>query len=513
MVINIKRLMEIEKNPAGKNIPNMLSINGLINILFAKVLKNYRIIRNNKIEHSQKYRNMEDNNPKNSDSVMKSSSTGKMILFAFPRVGSSLLLGVVGFALLMLYTTGYGLDASSVSYIMGGGLVAIAGSQFFFGWLSDVTYSEKLGGRKPYVFILAPILVISFIFLLMPGLVLKDADDSTLLIWLGVWNTLFQISYAVTTPYQAWMATQFSAEDRPKCSQIQNIFNFIGQASQTLFSMIILTGLTDDLQDHPEIVPPELLWTCIIFGAIFIGSFYTSAILMPTEARPTDKPNMIENLKVVFKNKNYLSVTLMQGIASIGWVISGSVMLKFLTDVLFLGTMEYIIMAATLILGMVVFLSLWRKIIKRNGKKRSIIYVFIAGTLFMPISLLGLINWTNSVFYAAIFVLGLAGVMGGWYLFPYIIYADLAEDDQRRTNVMKAGIYAGFPSIVLNLLQAFGMLILGLLFDYLPNVTVGTNEFEWAMVVWGPVCSFFLILAIFFTKKFVTLDFSWENKE
>ena len=449
----------------------------------------------------------------NSDSVIKSSSTGKMMLFAFPRIGSSLLLGVVGFALLMLYTTGYGLDPAKVSYIMGGGLVAIALSQFFFGWLSDVTYSEKLGGRKPYVFILAPLLVISFIFLLMPGLVLKNTDDSALLLWLGVWNTLFQISYAVTTPYQAWMAEQFSNEDRPKCSQIQNIFNFIGQTAQTLFSMIILTGLTDELESHPEIVPPVLFWTCIIFGAIFIGSFYTSAILMPKEAKPVEKPNMIENLKIVIKNKNYLSVTLMQGIASIGWVISGSVMLKFLTDVLHLDTMQFIIMAASLIIGMIVFLAIWRRIIKKNGKKRSIIYVFIIGAIFMPISLLGLVNWSNPLYFATVFILGLAGVMGGWYLFPYIMYADLAEDDKRRTNVMKAGIYAGFPSIVLNLLQAFGLFILGLLFDYLPDVSVGLNEIPWAMVVWGPVCSFFLVLAIFFTKKYVTLDFSWEKKE
>ncbi|QEE17470.1 MFS transporter [Promethearchaeum syntrophicum] len=456
---------------------------------------------------------MEDNNPENSDFVMKSSSTGKMILFAFPRIGSSLLLGVVGYALFLLYTSGYGLDEARVSFIISIGYIAIAISQFLFGWLSDVTYLKKLGGKKPYVLILAPILVISFIFLLMPGLVLKDAEDTTLLIWLGVWNTLFQISYAVTTPYQAFMATAFSVEDRPKCSQIQNIFNFIGQASQTLFSMIILTGLTDELEEYPEIVPPELFWTCIIFGFIFIASFYISAILMPVEPKPIEKPNMIKNLKVILSNWNYLSVTLMAGIASVGWVIVGTVMLTFLEEVLFLGTMEYIIMAATLIIGMIVFLAIWRKIIKKNGKKRSIIYVFLAGAIFMPISLLGLINWTNPVFFAAIFVLGLAGVMGGWYLFPYIMYADLAEDDQRRTNVMKAGIYTGFPSIVLNLLQALGTFILGLLFEYLPDVMVGTNEIPWAMVLWGPVCTFFLILAIIFTKFFVKLDFEWEKKD
>ena len=456
---------------------------------------------------------MEENFSENSDSVIKSSSTAKMMLFAFPRIGSSLLLGVVGFALLLLYTDGYGLDLASVTFIISMGYIAIAASQFFFGWLSDVTYSEKLGGRKPYVFIMAPLLVISFIFLLMPGLVLKNADDSTLIIWLSVWNTLFQICYAVTTPYQAWMAEQFSAEDRPKCSQIQNIFNFIGQAAQTIFSMIILTGLTDELEAHPEIVPPELLWTCIIFGVIFIGSFYTSTILMPKEAKPAEKPNMIENIKTVFKNKNYLAVTLMQGIASIGWVIVGTVMLVYLEKVLFLGTFEYTIMAAVLMIGIIVFLAIWRKIIKRNGKKKSIIYVFSAGAIFYPISLLGFINWANSLYFAIFFVLGLAGVMGGWFLFPYIMYADIAEDDQRRTKVMKAGIYAGFPSIILNLLQAFGTFLLSRLFLYLPDVTVGTNEIPLTLMIWGPVCSFFLILAIIFTKKFVTLDFEWEKEK
>ena len=122
---------------------------------------------------------MENSISDNSDSVLKSSSTGKMMLFAFPRIGSSLLLGVVGFALLMLYTTGYGLDPDKVSYIMSGGLVAIAASQFFFGWLSDVTYSEKLGGRKPYVFILAPILVISFISIDHTGIFVKSLATVT----------------------------------------------------------------------------------------------------------------------------------------------------------------------------------------------------------------------------------------------------------------------------------------------------------------------------------------------
>ncbi|MHA1745347.1 MAG: MFS transporter [Promethearchaeota archaeon] len=450
----------------------------------------------------------------NSDPVVPVSLQGtkKMMLFAFPRVGSSLLLGVVGFALLLLYTGGYGLDDDKVSYVMSGGLIAIALSQFLFGWLSDVTYTKKFGGRKPYVFILAPVLGISFLFLLMPGLVLDSPSDETLLIWLIVWYILFEISYAVTTPYQAFM-TDFAAEDRVKCSQIQNVFNFIGQVTQTLFTMLVLTRFTQDLKDHPNDVPPLFATICIIFVVIFIASFYISALLMPNEAKPVEKPKLVENFKAVMQNKNFLKITVMQGVASVGWVISGTVMLKFLEEVLLLTGFDYIIMAGTLILGMIVFLAVWRKIIKKNGKKKSILMVFIAGIIFMPISLVGLIEMSNTMIFGMIFVLGIAGVMGGWYLFPYVVYADQAEDDKRNTNVMKAGLFAGFPSITLNLFQAFGLLILGLLFDYLPDITVGTNVQPLTMYIWGPICSIFLILAYLYTKKFVKLDYSWEQEK
>jgi len=124
-----------------------------------------------------------------------------------------------------------------------------------------------------------------------------------------------------------------------------------------------------------------------------------------------------------------------------------------------------------------------------------------------------LIAMSNTMIFGMIFVLGIAAVMGGWYLFPYIVYADQAEDDKRNTNVMKAGLFAGFPSITLNLFQAFGLLILGLLFEYLPDVTVGTNTQPLTMYIWGPVCSIFLILAYLYTKKFVKLDYEWEQEK
>ncbi|MBY9019821.1 MAG: hypothetical protein KGD67_02105, partial [Candidatus Lokiarchaeota archaeon] len=107
---------------------------------------------------------------------------------------------------------------------------------------------------------------------------------------------------------------------------------------------------------------------------------------------------------------------------------------------------------------------------------------------------------------------GVAIILGGWYLFPYIVYADIAEDDEKSTGNLKAGTYAGFPSLILNLFQAVGAIVIGSLFS-LPNITVGTiNPFSIGLALFGPICSVILIVAYFFTKKYVTLDFDWEKK-
>ncbi|WP_457557459.1 MFS transporter [Candidatus Harpocratesius sp.] len=455
---------------------------------------------------------MESNNFTELENKIPDSSTKKMLLFAFPRIGSSLLLGLIGFALFALYTTGFGLDETKVSIRISIGYIAIAISQPFFGWISDVTYIKKIGGRKPYVFLLAPVLVISFICLLIPQLFLDNPSEQLLLGWLFLWNTIFEISYAVTTPYQAWMAEQFNVNDRPKCSQIQNIFNITGQIIQTLFALLILTDFNDKIAEDPNNIPPTYFWGVISFGIIFLISIYFSAIFMPTEPRKVEKPNLIENFKVVLKNKRYQLVVFMQGFASIGWVMAGTVILKYLEEVLFLDTTQKIIVSGCLVLGIMFFLGYWKRSISIHGKTKSIKRVFLFGIIFMPLSLIGLIPVNNTLFLGLILVGSYAFVIGGWYLFPYIMYADLAEDDERQTKVQKAGLYVGYPSIILNLFQAFGVFLLGELYLF-GNMTIGDRTFKIGNIIWGPVVSIILIGVYFYTNKYVLIDFDWEREK
>lgn len=447
---------------------------------------------------------------KNSEKNLKETSSPlrKIITFALPRFPSSVVLGIIGFALFFLYTQAYNLSPSLAGLAIGFGYFSIAASQFLLGWISDVTYT-KIGRRKPYILVFAPLLAISFIFLLLPNLFLDYPDESTIFIWLLIWDVIFQASYGLTTPYQSWMAEQFSTEERPKVSQYQNIFNMVGNGLMAIFSFVVLTDVKDELQKSPEKIPPEFLLTVIIFAIMVFVFFYFSIYQIETEPYREIKSDMFENLKVILKNKNYLLVVFMQGIASFAWIMVSTIMLNFIDIVLAFGTIEYLIAAIILLLGIIGFLAFWKHLIYKLGKKNSLLNVYLFGIVFLPTSLLGLLSLGPlfNLIYGILFMLGIAALLGGWFLFPYIIYADLAEDDAVRTKEMKAGIYTGFPSIILNILQAFGTMFLGFILE-LPAPT--GYSFSVGYVIWGPICSAVLIITWLYTKKYVKLDYDWE---
>jgi len=438
------------------------------------------------------------------------STKGKKIIFGSPRLGTSLVLGIEGFALFTLYLTGYNLNPVLIGFALAMGYLSIAAGQFLLGWISDAKYT-KLGRRKPYLIIFGPLLGISFIFLLLPALVLPDmSDKNSLFFWLLIWDVIFRFCYAVTTPYQAWMAEVFPASERPEVSQVQNTFNFIGNGLMALTTLLIFTDVFEKIAANPDVIPFEFLAVVITFGLIAIILFVVIVFIMPTESKYEIDSSLWENLKNTVKNKNYLKVVLMQGISGFAWSIISTVMLTYTELVLSLDGNDYLIVAVFFLLSIFAFLYFWRKRIEKSGKKQTLLLIFIIAVIFLPITLLGLIDAIPSLILGIIFIIGVGLILGGWYLFPYIIYADLAEDDEKITGDLKAGIYAGFPSIILNIFQAIGVFILGIIVG-LPNITVGISTFSIGLVIWGPICSLVLIVSYIYTKKFVELDFEWER--
>lgn len=435
-------------------------------------------------------------------------SKKKYLIYGLPNLSTSIIMGFADFALFTLYKIGYQLDSFQIGIALALGKLTIAGSQFFFGWISDSKYT-KWGRRKPYLIILSPILSLSFLFLLLPGLMIGISNLNSIFIWLLVWNILFNLSYGVTTPYGSWMVEQFSVDERPSVSLYYNIFAFVGSAIMSIFSIIVLTESVNKIRTNPNIIPPELLYSVIIFSILPVALFYLSSYLMPTEPHFKIQSKMMESLKGILKNKNFILVTLMQGIASIAFIMIGQTFLQFTIVVLQFENTDYYIVAGLMMFGILGFIILWRKLIQKLGKKKSLLYIFITAIIFLPSTLLGVIPMDSYLFYGILFILGLALSLGGWNLLPSIIYADIAEDDQQTTGELKAGIYTGFPSIILNIFQALGLFLMGIILD-LPNMGL---DYSVGYVLWGPVSSLVLICAYLFTRKFIKLDFEWEKTQ
>jgi len=451
---------------------------------------------------------------------IEKTSNRRKITYSMPRLGSSLVLGIEGFAFFNLYYSGYGVPATLVTLAQAIGFIVIGLSQFFIPWISDAKYT-RLGRRKPYIIALTPLLGISFIFLFLPSYMIPNLDDKiALFIWFLIWDILFKISYSMTTIYQAWLAEQFEITERPSVSQFQNIFNWIGNGAMAIVSMIVITGFVKELQAYFKLnntlnnapVPTDFLLSIILFGVIAIVVFFLVAILMPTEPHYKIDTKPWDNFKAVLKNRNYLYVILMMGISSLAWSIITDVMLTYSTDVLDLGGTNYYIIAASLIIGILIFLYIWRKLISKKGKKQTLLYIFLFGAIFLLFTFIGLIQIGSALVFGIIFVIGIAGMLGGWFLFPYIIYADVAEDDEKSTGELKAGTYAGYPAIILNIFQAFGVFVLGVSIDALPEIAVGSLTYSLGLIVWGPICSLILLISYYFTKDYVKLDFDWEKK-
>jgi Na+/melibiose symporter-like transporter len=131
----------------------------------------------------------------------------------------------------------------------------------------------------------------------------------------------------------------------------------------------------------------------------------------------------------------------------------------------------------------------------------------------MLFSLIGLIPMSNYFIFGIFFVAGIGLSLGAWNIFPYLIYADLAEDNQiRGTGTLKAGIYAGFPSIALNIFQAVSLFIAGAILK-LPNYAFAVGDKSIGYVLWGPITSVILIITLIYSIKYIELDFPWEKPQ
>ena len=102
--------------------------------------------------------------------VYSKKSNVQIALYAMPRFGINIFIGIIDFALFFLYEDVYNLDPLLVGVGSMLGKLSIALSTFLLGWISDHTKSP-LGRRKPYLYLMTPLLAVAgLLWVLLGGL-------------------------------------------------------------------------------------------------------------------------------------------------------------------------------------------------------------------------------------------------------------------------------------------------------------------------------------------------------
>ncbi len=317
--------------------------------------------------------------PKNNVPVKK----WNLQFYGMPRFGASLILTLRDFVTLFLYTEVFALSGVYTGLGIFFSYITIAMSQFLMTSISDRT-NTRWGRRRPYILFGTPILVISFFMLFTPLLFLgKYPEELTLFLWLVVFKCTFEWCYGmVTSPYQAMMPEITSVTERPRASQWQNIFAMLGVGVGTVITLVGLTGLTDPIKTTREMSLP--------FIAIFLICAIVTWVLffIFTTRMPKENPKFVaresfwKNLKEVWQNKNFIRVTLFQGIASLTWAMVMAIIFGYIKEVLHFAGILYYIAAVALLFGIMIFLGMWRKFIETREKVDVANYPYLCNYLF-----------------------------------------------------------------------------------------------------------------------------------
>ncbi|MHA1379495.1 MAG: MFS transporter [Candidatus Helarchaeota archaeon] len=398
------------------------------------------------------------------------------IIFGSGRLGSSILLQLVSFLSFYLYFEIFFLDPFLNGIANAIAMVVIAFSGFLAGYWSDKTKS-RWGRRKPFILIGSPILAASFILLFIPhvfglnivkvfGFTVKGSD-LPLFLYLLIFRSSFNFFYGfLLTPYQSWLPELTEEDERLEVSAYENFFNV---AAAGVTSVITVTFPIAFSGKGMSMIP----FLVLIFGGLEVGCFILPFLkLQEDPQRFVAQPDLRTELKVVWENKNYMLWVVAQGFFSIAFTIIVNSILGFMQRVLQYTLLQYILAAGILVIVTILFWKTWSHFANIKSKHWSLSRSLMLVTLVIPLSLLGLVRIEA---FGYIYIAFLAAGISSWYLFPYVIIADIAEDDELRTGEKRAGIYTGFNSIPLNIFQAIAMLISGIIFS-LPSLPLHLTQ-------------------------------------
>ncbi len=299
------------------------------------------------------------------------------------------------------------------------------------GFLSDRTRT-KIGRRKPWLLIAAPLYCLFYILFFAPPESLQHGLP--LAIYFTVFLMLLEtMGTVVGTNYHSLFPELFKTKDE------RTFVNALRQALQ-LVGMIVGVSLTPMIADHFGYAVTAAFLSVLGMMLVVISALGSHE---DQNYKETDTPGLKESIQAVLGNRNFWTVSF----ANFFYQATAGLLLAaipyYVKYALALEDAQATFLTGAVFIAAIPAMILWAKMIQRFGSLRT----WKISLAFLALSVIPL-YFTNSLIssmlFGAIVGVGIAGVTANIDL----INARIIDEDGRKSGLRREGIYISAISFV-----------------------------------------------------------------
>ncbi|MHA1292596.1 MAG: MFS transporter [Promethearchaeota archaeon] len=437
-------------------------------------------------------------------------SLGEAIIYVFPNLGLTAVLGICVSFTLLFYINIMGQPAIIIGGIYSAALFLYAFICIFGGVIADRI------GKKKVLLISGPIIAITFIFLWIPPIPNTSFGIPyfPLIIWLLLFSFIFRIMIGFFQPTFYSLLPELSTDEqnRVKISMVNMMAIIIGTIIGTMIPIFLMGDATQGLsKDNPELyyltsdtgrkIYSQILGFSIIICILFIILFTIMLIVIKEPEKKISKEpilkEVINNFSEPLKDNNYRLFLITFFLIWVPFVAFQYLILSLATFVLKLRGSEFFVMAAVAFLFAILSFVLWQKLSKKHGLKKTFTICLIFASISFFSVLILLIPMPTDI----LFILGMIFItfclcsLVGTMIFPFAIMSDIIDSAELKKNKSLSGSYSGAFTMTGSLAGGTAMLIISICLEiYGPE-----SPISYGFIL--AIGAFFIVIAIFLFQK------------
>ncbi|MEO0995927.1 MAG: MFS transporter [Pseudomonadota bacterium] len=375
--------------------------------------------------------------------------TKTIVGWGFGSLGLAVILNTFNVLLMAYLTLVVGIDpALAGSLVLATKLYDVA-TDLPMGWLTDRTRT-RWGKRRPYLFGAGIVTPLALVMLLSPPAGDAVAYITAALLLYATGYTLFNVPYLS-------MPAEMSLDTHVRTRMVAWRSLFI--AGGTMFGVAFAPYLVGRLGGGADAYQTLALIMAATVAAAFIGCVVLTGERQNMGEDDTAMP-ILKQLATIVANPHFRSLMMIKITHLLSLSIgAGSLVFFFLFSLGYdLQTLGLYGAAKTVVWALT--MPLWARIAGTRGKR----FGYLVGTAIYSAILLSWLFAESGEPMSLVYLRGLAFgfVSGGLLLMGNAMLQDIMDEDFRRTQVRKNGMFAGSYSLTEKITSGIGAQILGL---------------------------------------------------